>query len=63
MGHYYSSHSPILMTKAVYDGYKSENPDSETVKNGWFSKKTIKVKDYDGDVYGGDVIKTAVENI
>ena len=39
------------------------NPDSETVKNGWFAKKTIKLKDYDGDVYGGDVIKTAVENI
>lgn len=63
MGPYYSNNSPILMTKAVYDGYKSENPDSETVKNGWFSKKTIKVKDYDGDVYGGDVIKTAVESI
>lgn len=63
MGPYYSSNSPILMTKAVYDGYKSENPDSDIVKNGWFSKNTIKVKDYDGDVYGGDVIKTAVENI
>ena len=63
MGPYYSSNSPILMTKAVYDGYKSENPDSDSIKNGWFAKKSITVRDYSGDVYGGDVIKTAVESI
>lgn len=59
----YTSNSPILMTKKVYDGFKSENPNSNIIKNGMFSKKTIKVKDYSGEVYGGDVIKTAVEDI
>lgn len=63
IGPYSLSNSPILMTKAVYNGYKSENPDSDIVKAGWFSKKFITVKDYDGDVYGGDVFKKAVENI
>jgi adenylate cyclase len=57
------SHSPILMTKAVYDGYKLANPNADSIKNGWISKKSINVRDYDGDVYGGDVIKTAVEEI
>jgi class 3 adenylate cyclase len=57
------SHSPILMTKAVYDGYKSANPNADSIKNGWLSKKSINVRDYSGDIYGGDVIKTAVENI
>lgn len=57
------SYSPILMTKAVYDGYKKANPEADSIKKGWFSKKSIKVRDYDGDIYGGDVIKTAVEDI
>lgn len=51
------------MTKAVYDGYKSANPNADSIKNGWFSKKSINVRDYSGDIYGGDVIKTAVEYI
>ena len=63
LGPFSTSYSPILMTKRVYDGYKSANPDSNIIKSGWFSKKSIQVKDYSGDVYGGDVIKTAVENI
>lgn len=57
------SHNPILMTKAVYDGYKSANPNADSVKKGWFSKKSITVKDYNGDVYGGNVIKTVIEDI
>jgi hypothetical protein len=51
------------MTKAVYDGYKSANPNAESIKNGWFSRKSISVRDHSGDIYGGDVIKTAVEGI
>lgn len=57
------SQSPILMTKAVYNGYKLANPNADSIKNGWFSKKSIYVRDYSGEIYGGDVIKTAVENI
>lgn len=61
--HQRQSHCPILMTKAVYDGYKSANPNADSIKNRWFSKKSIHVRDYSGDIYGGDVIKTAVESI
>jgi len=57
------SYSPILMTKAVFDGYKTANPEADAIKKGWFAKRAVEVKDYDGDVYGGDVYKIAVDNI
>lgn len=57
------SYSPILMTKAVFDGYKAANPERDSIKKGWFAKRKVEVKDYDGDVYGGAVYKTAVNNI
>lgn len=57
------SQSPILMTKAVYDGFKAAKPNADSIKNGWWSKKKVDVKDYDGEVYGGDVIFSAVEEI
>lgn len=48
---------PILMTEKVYTGYKSENPNSDSIKKGWWSKKSRKISDYSGIVYGGDVTK------
>jgi adenylate cyclase len=57
------SHSPILMTKAVYDGFAKSNPNADSVKNGWWSKKVLNVRDYDGDIYGGDVIYTEVHDL
>lgn len=56
-------HSPILMTKAVYDGYKATTPNAQSIKNNWWSKEPIIVKDYDGEVYGGDVILLAAKEI
>jgi len=53
----YDSTPPILMTERVYNGYKSENPDTDSIKNGWWSKKSRKISDYNGIVYGGDVTK------
>ncbi len=55
--------SPILMTEKVYNGFKAVRPNSDIVKNGWFSEKTLDVRDYQGKVFGGDVIKTAVNDI
>ena len=49
---------PILMTKAVFDGYKSENPSVESIKNNWWAKQNLEVTGYDGDIYGGGVIFT-----
>jgi class 3 adenylate cyclase len=57
------SYSPILMTKAVYDGFKAARPDDEAIKKDWLTKKNISVKDYDGDVYGGDVIFSVVKDL
>lgn len=57
------SYKPILMTQAVYDGYKKARPESNAVKNSYYTKQDIAVKDYEGVVYGGDVFKTEVEDI
>jgi adenylate cyclase len=53
-----SATPPILMTKSVFDGFKASNPDRPSIKKGWFAKTNFKIDDYDGDIYGGDVIKT-----
>lgn len=48
---------PILMTEAVYNGYKKENPNTDSIKNDWWTLKSRKISDYTGKVYGGDVTK------
>ena len=63
LGPYSYSNSSILMTKTVYDGFKKDRPDANSIKNGWWSKKDIDVRDYNGEVYGGDVIFTDVREI
>ncbi|PTR11063.1 MULTISPECIES: adenylate/guanylate cyclase domain-containing protein [unclassified Novosphingobium] len=50
---------PILMTAPVYNGFKAERPNDNSVKNGWFKKVAVEVPGYTGDVYGGDVHFTA----
>lgn len=57
------THSPILITKAVYDGFKKARPNADSIKNSWWSKRSLKVRDYDGDIYGGDVIFLAVNEL
>lgn len=48
---------PILMTKAVYEGYKTAAPTEE----GWWKPINVKVPGYDSEVYGGDVIWSAFQ--
>jgi adenylate cyclase len=57
------SHSPILMTKAVYDGLKKEHPNCAYIEKDLFRKKEITVRDYSGDVYGGDAYFPDVKEI
>ncbi|PHQ58724.1 MAG: hypothetical protein COC10_13890 [Sphingobium sp.] len=57
------SHSPILMTQAVYDGFKAARPDDDAIKNHWLIKKNIVVRDFDGVIYGGDVVFSAVRDV
>jgi adenylate cyclase len=49
---------PILMTRSVFEGLRSANPDRECLKKGWFKKVNVSVPDYAGDIFGGDVIFT-----
>ncbi|MBU8791364.1 adenylate/guanylate cyclase domain-containing protein [Oceanobacillus caeni] len=46
--------SPILMTKEVYDGFVRENPDADSIKNGWWKKQDDSLLE-GYDIYGGDV--------
>ena len=47
---------PILMTKAVYDGYRHAKPNAKSITEKWYSLRKVKVSGYTGEVYGGDVI-------
>ncbi|MBZ6078816.1 adenylate/guanylate cyclase domain-containing protein [Microvirga puerhi] len=57
-----SSTPPILMTEAVYKGYKAANPKADTIANNWWRSVSISVPGYSGTVYGGDVIKKAFKD-
>jgi len=61
LGPYSNTYSPILLTKAVIDGLKKSHPNVDYIENELFRKKEVKVRDYSGDVYGGDVTFTAVK--
>ncbi len=60
---YSETHSPILFTKSVFDGFKKARPNADSIRNGWWSKRNLSVRDYDGDIYGGDVIFSVVEDL
>lgn len=51
---------PILMTAPVYNGFKAARPADDSITNGWFKRIAIEVPGYTGDVWGGDVIFTAL---
>ena len=53
----HDSTPPILMTEAVYNGYKKENPNADSILKNWWTLKSRKISDYDGKVYGGDATK------
>jgi adenylate cyclase len=57
------THSPILMTAAVYEGLKKAHPSIYCIANNWFNKESIAVRDYEGDIYGGNVIFTAAKEV
>jgi adenylate cyclase len=45
----------ILISKAVYSGYKKENAGGNDVVNKWWEKETYKVNDVKDDVYGSSL--------
>jgi hypothetical protein len=48
----------ILMTEAVWDGYKAACPTSNVVTEPLFRPITLELPAYTGKVYGGNVVKT-----
>lgn len=47
---------PILMTQSVFNGFKSANPNRDCIRNNLFKKVDAHVPDYDGEIFGGDVV-------
>lgn len=43
----------ILMTEAVYKGFKTENPTRDSVTKNYWTEQKVEVKDYTGKVFGG----------
>lgn len=58
------SYAPILMTAPVFEGFKRENPQRDSILNGWWSvQPSLSLPGYSGTVYGGDVHFTDVAKI
>jgi adenylate cyclase len=47
---------PILMTKVVYDGYRTQRPDAVELANCWYKEIRIDIPDYRDKIFGGDVV-------
>lgn len=47
--------SPILMTEDVYKGFKSANPNRESIKKGHWTEQKHSIKNVKSKVYGGNI--------
>ena len=46
----------ILITESVYNGLKKDNPNRSCIKENYWTEKPIKVKGFNGRIFGGGVI-------
>jgi adenylate cyclase len=51
-----TSTPPILMTKAVYEGFRKANPQRDSVQRGLWKPVSLFVPGYNGGIFGGGVI-------
>lgn len=49
------NYSPILMTEAVYNGFKSNNPTRNDIVKNYWKEQAHQIKNYKGKLFGGDV--------
>ncbi|MEW5926957.1 MAG: adenylate/guanylate cyclase domain-containing protein [Gemmatimonadota bacterium] len=63
IGPYKHTHPAILMSGVVHAGFVDARPSDSSIQQGWWRRQDIKVKDYAGDVYGGDVVFSAVYDL
>lgn len=50
------TYSPILVSEAVFKGYKKESPNANDIINGWWTEQVRKIRDIDFKVFGAKLI-------
>lgn len=55
--------NPILMSQKVWEEFKKNNPERNSVKNGLWNLQNVKVPEYTGQIIGGDVYWTSIDDI
>ncbi len=48
-------YNPILLSDMVYQEYAKAQPNSNSIKNGWWKKEKRKIKDIEFDVWGAEL--------
>jgi hypothetical protein len=54
---------PILISNEVYQGYKREKPNDDSIVKEWWSKQYPAIPEHNGDVYGGDITYTDADDL
>lgn len=54
---------PILITDEVYQGFKKDCPDDQSLKEEMWKKVKLTIPGYDGGIYGGNIRFTIVDEI
>lgn len=54
---------PILLSQKVWEEFKKANPTRNSVVNKNWTQQTVKVKEYNGQIWGGDVYWTVMNDI
>jgi len=55
--------SPILMTEKVYTEFKRLNPSRNDVINQYWKEQQNNIKQYNGKIFGGNLIWPSIENV
>ena len=58
-----STPDPILLSQKVWEEFKKANPTRSSVVNKNWTQQTVKAKEYSGQIWGGDVYWTVMNDI
>jgi class 3 adenylate cyclase len=53
---------PILMTRVVYEGYRTQRPGAIELANGWYREVSLNIPEYQDKIFGGDVVFLAFKS-
>lgn len=57
------TYPPILMTEQVFEGFKKANKERKCIKENYWEKQNVNIKQYNKEVYGGDIYWEAIKNV